>query len=625
MDASADSTADQSRYTVIARRYRPRSFAELAGQDHVSQALSKAIQSGRVGHAYLFAGARGVGKTSTARIFAKALCLREGISQELADEISSAIDAGSDMDVIEIDGASNRGIDEIRQLRSNVNIRPSRAPYKIYIIDEVHMLTDAAFNALLKTLEEPPEHVKFIFCTTNPDKMPITVLSRCQRFDFVPVKFETIQQRLADIAKSEGFEVEPEALMLLARRASGSMRDSQSLLEQVASFASGTITVALVHSMLGTADEGCLLGIAQALRDHDPLAAIAAVHRAADGGTDVGQLAEQLLGYLRDLLTTGIGGSPQLLKFANPAGHADLKLLADAWGVQSILSAIQILDEAIARMRASVSASTLLEVALIQISQLEHLTSIPALLEALGSSQTGPAQQKKKLTQTNVEPFKQQTPATNTSHAASKSQEHDKPQNASFGSVDPTPQEQGRAGQPLASKISATPSVENPNTNLERTGPIDPTSQWKLATRGIEGLLADFCQLAETVEPMADGTWKVIFPAGCGSARDYCNQPDHKLELISTLTSQLGREIRLHFDVKPGQAAQIEQPAITSSAHRLQSMREVAENPLVKQIIEVLDGEIVRIHPAHAAQAKPIDTSEPPTRSATINSDGSHI
>src|SRR6185436_14390277 len=183
------------------------------------------------GHAYLFTGARGVGKTSTARIFAKALNCVNGPTTSPCGvcDICQGIASGSDVDVIEIDGASNRGIDEIRQLRSNVNVRPSRARFKIYIIDEVHMLTQQAFNALLKTLEEPPEHVKFIFCTTDPEKIPITVLSRCQRFDFPPVNVESIVDRLNFIVQNEGATADADALRLLARRANGSLRDSQSL------------------------------------------------------------------------------------------------------------------------------------------------------------------------------------------------------------------------------------------------------------------------------------------------------------------------------------------------------------------------------------------------------------
>src|SRR5215210_4890141 len=200
-DGSRETSSPDGRYTVIARRYRPQAFDELVGQEHVARALQQAISSGRVGHAYLFTGARGVGKTSAARILAKALNCVEGPTPTPCNQcdVCLRVTAGDDVDVLEIDGASNRGIDEIRQLRQNVAVRPSRVRYKIYIIDEVHMLTKEAFNALLKTLEEPPPHVKFIFATTEVEKVPITILSRCQRFDFNGIPLPTLLERLRDI------------------------------------------------------------------------------------------------------------------------------------------------------------------------------------------------------------------------------------------------------------------------------------------------------------------------------------------------------------------------------------------------------------------------------------------
>src|SRR5688572_26025640 len=288
--ASHDDSQRGSEYVVVARRYRPQDFGQLVGQGQVSQALANAIATNRVGHAYLFTGARGVGKTSTARIFAKALNCVTGptITPCGQCDICQGIASGGDVDVLEIDGASNRGIDEIRQLRSNVNVRPSRARFKIYIIDEVHMLTTPAFNALLKTLEEPPEHVKFIFCTTEADKIPITVLSRCQRFDFAPIELKSITERLQLICANEGVEADEEALQVLARRAAGSMRDSQSLLEQLLSFGGKEIKVSDIHAMLGTAQSSRLAALVAAVARRDAAAALAGVGAAAGEGGELG-------------------------------------------------------------------------------------------------------------------------------------------------------------------------------------------------------------------------------------------------------------------------------------------------------------------------------------------------
>src|SRR5687767_12617176 len=300
---TANEQPSDGQYVVIARRYRPQSFGELIGQEHVARALQQAITSDRVGHAYLFTGARGVGKTSAARIFAKALNCVRGPTPDPCNQcdVCVRVAAGDDIDVLEIDGASNRGIDEIRQLRQNVAVRPSRVRYKIYIIDEVHMLTKEAFNALLKTLEEPPEHVKFIFATTEPHKIPITILSRCQRFDFAGISPSAIEQRLAQIASAEGVSVEPEALQILASRAAGSMRDSQSLLEQLLALGHERITAADVTDLLGIAPAERLSGMVGHLVARDAAAALAELDAILRGGVEVGLLLDQLVGYFRDV------------------------------------------------------------------------------------------------------------------------------------------------------------------------------------------------------------------------------------------------------------------------------------------------------------------------------------
>ena len=384
--------ADPRRYVVVARRYRPQAFDELIGQEHVAQALGNAITSNRVGHAYLFTGARGVGKTSAARILAKALNCEKGPTTKPCNECDTclSINSGEDVDVLEIDGASNRGIDEIRQLRQNAGVRPSRSRNKIYIIDEVHMLTREAFNALLKTLEEPPEHVKFIFCTTEPTKIPITILSRCQRFDFAGIMPRSILKRLEQIAAAEGVEADTDALEIIARRAAGSMRDSQSLLEQLLAFSSGRITVDAVHGMLGTAGEERLAALAGALADRNPAAALAELDAAITSGVDASLLIEQLFGYLRDCMAAAVGCRPDAFLFTSPSAAEQVAELGKRWGLDTLLAVMQILDQTLGRMKYSTQGRILAELALVRISQLEQLEE---LSELIGQLQSGvPAQ-----------------------------------------------------------------------------------------------------------------------------------------------------------------------------------------------------------------------------------------
>ncbi len=394
-DQVVDSHAEPAdKYVVVARRYRPQSFDALIGQDQTTRAIRNAILTNRVGHAYLFTGARGVGKTSAARIFSKALNCKEGPTPEPcgACDICQSITAGSDVDVLEIDGASNRGIDEIRQLRSNVNVRPSRARSKIYIIDEVHMLTKEAFNALLKTLEEPPEHVKFIFCTTDPEKIPITVLSRCQRFDFSPVGKDAIVDRLAVIVTAEGATAETEALELIARRAAGSMRDSQSLLEQLLAFNGSEITLQGVHALLGTADYRTVADIATALCERNAAETLTQLDAAIQHGTDPSQFAEQLMTYLRDVMAATVGAPGDIFRCAAPADAETLKNEGETWGMETLLAAVQILDQTLVRMRQSVDQRILLETALLRISNLECLDNIARWMAHLQSGTVPVAQ-----------------------------------------------------------------------------------------------------------------------------------------------------------------------------------------------------------------------------------------
>src|SRR6185295_11503700 len=262
-------------YLVIARKWRPQSFADIVGQEHITRTLQNAIRTKRIAHAYLFTGVRGVGKTTAARILAKALNCEKGPTPNPCNECSQCreIAQGSSIDVLEIDGASNRGIDEVRQIIENVRYQPAHGRFKIYIIDEVHQVTKDAFNALLKTLEEPPPSVKFILATTEPHRLPATILSRCQRYDFRRMHLREIIQRLEMIAKSEGLDITQGALVLLAREADGSMRDAQSLLEQVLAMAApgdskgknAVVDEALLQEVLGLAERRTLYDISAAV------------------------------------------------------------------------------------------------------------------------------------------------------------------------------------------------------------------------------------------------------------------------------------------------------------------------------------------------------------------------
>ena len=369
-------------YTVLARRFRPQAFDDVVGQEHVARALTNAIKAGRVAHAYMFTGARGVGKTSTARILAKALnCpnAKDGVPCNHC-EICDGISAGNDVDVLEIDGASNRGIDDIRSLRANVGVRSMRTEYKVYIIDEVHMLTKEAFNALLKTLEEPPPNVKFVFCTTEPNKVPDTILSRCQRFDFSSINDISIADRLREIAKIEGFEVSEDALELVARRARGSMRDSQSLFDQLLAFSDGTVSAEDVHRMLGTAGDERLVNLFNAIVEHRPGEVLAQLDESFATGVQPGELMDQAIGYVRDLMVTLSGGDTVSLCSVAMRHRETLMKQAARLSMHSVMAAFQILSDGKNQMFRSTFARTVLEMAMVQLSLLENLSAISDLL-----------------------------------------------------------------------------------------------------------------------------------------------------------------------------------------------------------------------------------------------------
>jgi len=299
-------------YLVLARKWRPQGFEAITGQEHVTRTLTNAIEQDRVHHAFLFCGARGVGKTSAARVFARALNCRkaDGPTAEPCGECEACVEiaAGTSLDVFEIDGASNRGINEIRELRDGVAYAPQRDRFKIYIIDEVHMLTTEAFNALLKTLEEPPRHVKFIFATTEPHKIPVTILSRCQRFDFKRIPRQVMVTRLGQILAAEGVSIDEAGLRVVARESEGSMRDALSLLDRIISFCGNTASYEQVAEVLGVADRSWLGKLVDAALGGQVSHALAVVEGAFEFGLDLRQFATDLVHYLRDVIVLKVAG-----------------------------------------------------------------------------------------------------------------------------------------------------------------------------------------------------------------------------------------------------------------------------------------------------------------------------
>jgi DNA polymerase-3 subunit gamma/tau len=431
------------------------------------------------------------------------------------------------------------------------------------------MLTNQAFNALLKTLEEPPEHVKFIFCTTEADKIPITVLSRCQRFDFAPIEMKSIVERLAHICQNEGVAAEPDALHIIARRAAGSMRDSQSLLEQLLSFGGDKITVGDVHSLLGTAHSSRLSSIANCIAGRDAAAALKEVETAVNEGVDLGALTEQLLGYFRDCLAALVGCQPDLLMHVSTADYQSVKTMGQQIGLETLLAMAQILDQTLTRLRQSTHVRTLVELALVRLCKLDDLDALPTLVAELRGQE--PVVRSQRITESEARTAQAGIP------------------------------EQPAPPPPIQKK---TPEVDesSPPALLSRPAqqvPLDQpsaTSAWQQTLAELGDMTSDFAGRAERIAISGPNRLAVYFGKAYTQAQQYCERPDKRQRLEQTFSRLAGQNVRIDFVMlpdEPAEALPTERPAAKPPVNRRQRQQEVMRNPLIRKASELFDTEII--------------------------------
>ncbi len=559
-------------YEVLARKYRPQTFSELTGQEHVSRTLQNAIDSGRIAHAFLFSGARGVGKTSTARILAKTLNCEQGVSHEPCNVCPLCIEItkGTSTDVFEIDGASNTGVDDIRELRDNAKYLPSHSRFKIFIIDEVHMLSTNAFNALLKTLEEPPEHVKFIFATTEPHKLPITILSRCQRFDFKRVPLAKIIARLRYIADTEGITVNDSALALIARKGDGSMRDSLTAFDQVLACCGSNVTDEDVVTLIGAVDRRLLAGISAAIFSNDTQGVLAGVKQVDEVGYHLRQFCQELIEHFRYLLVIRSVKKPEEILDLSQPELEELHRQASNLSAQDIQRRLTLLLKADTEMAFASFPRLVLEMALLKAATLEPVIPILEVLEKLKTMETS-------AVHTPSLPWN-----TDRTAPAKELQHHEPPQNTPPPPASPAPPIDVL---PPKSDCTSMPSWERFVAYVNEKSP---------ATGSV---LEHGCLLKQEA-----GLLEIGFPAGSyflSSVQD----TDSIAEITALANEFAGQEITIRIksiaqttDDVPLSLA--EKKKSDREQHQEELKREAAEHPVIKEALRIFGGALTDIREA---------------------------
>ncbi len=547
-------------YTVLARRYRSQKFDDVIGQTAIARTLKNAIKTDRVAHAYLFSGTRGVGKTTMARILAKSLnCLTaEGPTTEPCLKCDSCVcvNSGEDIDVIEIDGASNRGIENIRELRQNAIYRPARARNKIYIIDEVHMLTTEAFNALLKILEEPPEHVKFIFATTEPNKVLATIQSRTQRFDFTNISVVDISEQLKNILKKEKVKSEPDLILALARYANGSMRDALSLLDQLISTGADPLTAELLEELLGRPSRDSIYDLIEKVAESDAAAVLAAIDNLLNEGLSAVQFVDSVLEVIRDLMIIKTAEAGTELVVLTKAARKRLTEIAQKFDISAIVYNVTVLEKLRWSIKNSENPRTLLEASMLRLTLSEHFTNVTQLLSQLKSG--GAVSVKKKLTVSN--------PPTSSA---------------------PQPQ------TPLSDPSPSKPPVLDGQLSIDkiRDSWLDILAYVKARdTDRVAHLLQKFAP-----KQLRGSVLVLTYPATEAFTKNLCETNGRTEKIQSLLSDAIGEKINIAFELDNSEQLQKKNTRPPGAKMGKEQMDEAASTPAVKAVLLGLDANIIDV------------------------------
>ncbi len=562
-------------YLVMARKYRPQTFEEVVGQSHVTTTLKHAIQTNRISHAYLFTGPRGTGKTTVARILAKAINCKEGPTPQPCNQCDSCreITIGRSLDVVEIDGASNNSVDDIRTLRENIRYVPTQQKYKVYIIDEVHMLSDSAFNALLKTLEEPPAHAIFVFATTEPHKVPQTVVSRCQRFDFRRIPTTDLVRTILEIAQKEKVEIAQEAAFTLARRADGSLRDVLSLLDQVIAYGGGdgsdqqaqkTITAELVSETLGLVDQDRLFEITDAIAQKDSAKGISILDQLMDSGVDLPEFVNSLIQHLRNLLVSKLPGDSTGLFDLSDNFIQKYKEKNSDFSEADLLRMLKAVADLNQNLKRASDPRILLEMTLMKLLKMESSVSLEEVLSKLDLLKS-----------------RESGCGSRSDSAAGK---------GSASQSSPSADVHGPVKEQAPSAAAACEDDYSMVTEPLSTDELQ--RKWGLVLGNIKKSKMSLWSLLKDGEilNLADDTLTVEFHNG----RNFHKKQAERKENFNLIQKVLGdvfqQPLRVKFELNQDKTGAVDKPDDSQSGT---ARSEAAKDPLVKSILDTFDGEII--------------------------------